>query len=34
MLEKHMAVVKHKGDLKLHHPETLAHGSLLHATIH
>jgi hypothetical protein len=34
MLETYLAEVKHKGELKLQHPELLAHGSLLHAMIH
>jgi hypothetical protein len=34
MLETCLAEVKHKGELKLRHPELLACGSLLHTTIH
>jgi hypothetical protein len=34
MLETHLAEVKHQGELKLQHPEPLAHGRLLHVTIH
>jgi hypothetical protein len=34
MLETHMAKVKHQEELKLWHPEPLAHGMLLHTTIH
>jgi hypothetical protein len=34
MLEIHFAEVKHKGELKLRHPEPLAHRRLLHAMIH
>jgi hypothetical protein len=30
-LETHLVEVKHKGELKLGHPEPLAHGRLLHA---
>jgi hypothetical protein len=33
MLETPMAEVKHQGELKLWHPEPLAHGRLLHITI-
>jgi hypothetical protein len=33
MLETHLAEVKHQGELKCWHPETLAHGRLLHLTI-
>jgi hypothetical protein len=34
MLETHMAEVRHKGELKLHHSEPLDHAKLLHATIY
>jgi hypothetical protein len=34
MLETHLAEVKHKEELKLQHPEPLALGSLLHATMY
>jgi hypothetical protein len=34
MLETHLAEVKHQGELKLQHPEPLAHRMLLHVTIH
>jgi hypothetical protein len=34
MLETLLAEVKHKGELKLQHPEPLAIGSLLHITTH
>jgi hypothetical protein len=34
IMETHLAEVKHKGELKLWHPEPLACGRLLHATIH
>jgi hypothetical protein len=34
MQETHLAEVKHKGELKLQHLETLACGRLLHVTIH
>jgi hypothetical protein len=34
MLETHLAEVKHKGEMKCWHPEPLAHGRLLHRTIH
>jgi hypothetical protein len=34
MLEVHLAEVKHKGEMKIQHPEHLAHGRLLHAMIH
>jgi hypothetical protein len=33
-LETHLAEINHSGELKLQHPEPLACGSLLHATIH
>jgi hypothetical protein len=33
-LETHLAEVKHKGELKLLHPEPLPHGRFLHAMIH
>jgi hypothetical protein len=33
-LETLLAEVKHKGELKLQHPEPLAHGRFLHFTIH
>jgi hypothetical protein len=34
MRETHLAEVKHQGELKLLHPEPLAHGSSLHDMIH
>jgi hypothetical protein len=34
MLQTHLAEVKHKGEVKLQHPEPLARGRLLHNTIH
>jgi hypothetical protein len=34
MLETHLAEVKHKGELELWHPESLAHGRHLHIMIH
>jgi hypothetical protein len=34
MLEPHLAEIKQKGESKLQHPEPLAHGKLLHATLH
>jgi hypothetical protein len=34
MLETHLAEVKHKGELKILHPEPLAHGRLLYNRIH
>jgi hypothetical protein len=34
MLETHLKEVKHQGELKRWHPEPLAHGRLLHTTIH
>jgi hypothetical protein len=34
MLEICLVEMKHQGELKLWHPESLAHGSLLHAMIH
>jgi hypothetical protein len=34
MLEIHVAEVKHKGELKLQHPEPLGCGRLLHTIIH
>jgi hypothetical protein len=34
MLETCLTEVKHKGELKLRHPESLACGRLLHTTIH
>jgi hypothetical protein len=34
MLETHLAEVKHKGELKVQHPEPLPHGRLLYAMIY
>jgi hypothetical protein len=33
-LEPHLAEIKHQGESKLQHPELLAHGKFLHATLH